>query len=500
MLVRDWRAGELRVLAMALVVAVAAITSVAFFADRVGQGLARDAHQLLGADLVLVADQPWQTRGRGRDRSRRPAARRGDQLHQHGLGEGRPPRGRQGGLGQLPAARAPAHRQGARPARRAGRARPGARHRVARGAPGHRARGAGRLAHQARPFPVRGGRGDHARARAQHQLLQHRAAAHDEHRRRAGDRADPDRQPGLVLPLCRRTRRENRIISESRSSSSAASASIRSRPDVPRSARRWTVRSVSSASPRCSRRSSPASPSRSARAASSSATWTAARSCAAWARRSRSSCGSTRVEFVALGLAACAAGCVIGFAAQEAIAATVAEVIRADLPPPRVLPAVQGFLVGLVLLLGFALPPLVQLKNVPAVRVMRRESGAPKGGTVAAYAAGLISLSALLVWQAGDLRLGLTVVGGFAAAVAVFFVVAWAFPEVADREARDRPDANFDACATASPTSGAMRAATRCRSRASPSGLRRCCCSPSRAMTSSTPGGAARRRMRPTVS
>ena len=38
---------------------MAAITSVAFFADRIAQGLARDAHQLLGADLVLVADQPW---------------------------------------------------------------------------------------------------------------------------------------------------------------------------------------------------------------------------------------------------------------------------------------------------------------------------------------------------------------------------------------------------------------------------------------------------------
>src|SRR5918993_5463591 len=59
MLVRDWRAGELRVLAAALVIAVAAISSVAFFADRIAQGLARDAHQLLGADLVLVADQPW---------------------------------------------------------------------------------------------------------------------------------------------------------------------------------------------------------------------------------------------------------------------------------------------------------------------------------------------------------------------------------------------------------------------------------------------------------
>ena len=69
---------------------------------------------------------------------------------------------------------------------------------------------------------------------------------------------------------------------------------------------------------------------------------------------------------------------------------------------------------ALVLLLGFALPPLVQLKNVPAVRVIRRESGAPKRGAIAAYAAASSRSPALLVWQAGDLKLGLTVVGGFA--------------------------------------------------------------------------------------
>src|SRR5262245_63860559 len=60
MLGRDWRSGELRILALALVVAVASVTSVAFFADRVRQALVRDAHQLLGADLALVADHPWQ--------------------------------------------------------------------------------------------------------------------------------------------------------------------------------------------------------------------------------------------------------------------------------------------------------------------------------------------------------------------------------------------------------------------------------------------------------
>jgi len=61
MLARDWRAGELRVLAAALMVAVASVTSLAFFADRVSRALVRDAHQLLGADLVLVSDHGWQT-------------------------------------------------------------------------------------------------------------------------------------------------------------------------------------------------------------------------------------------------------------------------------------------------------------------------------------------------------------------------------------------------------------------------------------------------------
>src|ERR1044071_681938 len=70
--------------------------------------------------------------------------------------------------------------------------------------------------------------------------------------------------------------------------------------------------------------------------------------------------------------------------------------------------------------------PHAMRKNVPAVRVMRRESGAPRGGALGAYAAGLGTLAALLVWQAGDAKLGLIVVGGFTAALAVFFVVAWA--------------------------------------------------------------------------
>ena len=55
---RDLRSGSMRFLLVAVVLAVAALTAVAFFADRIERGLSRDAAQLLGGDAVVVGDQP----------------------------------------------------------------------------------------------------------------------------------------------------------------------------------------------------------------------------------------------------------------------------------------------------------------------------------------------------------------------------------------------------------------------------------------------------------
>src|SRR3954469_20967247 len=55
---RDFRAGELRLLVVAVTLAVAALSAVGFFADRLNHGLARDARQLLGGDAVIASDQP----------------------------------------------------------------------------------------------------------------------------------------------------------------------------------------------------------------------------------------------------------------------------------------------------------------------------------------------------------------------------------------------------------------------------------------------------------
>ena len=55
---RDFRAGELRLLVVAVTLAVAALTAVGFFADRLNSGLARDARQLMGGDAILSSDKP----------------------------------------------------------------------------------------------------------------------------------------------------------------------------------------------------------------------------------------------------------------------------------------------------------------------------------------------------------------------------------------------------------------------------------------------------------
>lgn len=55
---RDARAGELRLLLLAVALAVAALTAVGFFADRLQAGLQRDARALLGGDAVVASDKP----------------------------------------------------------------------------------------------------------------------------------------------------------------------------------------------------------------------------------------------------------------------------------------------------------------------------------------------------------------------------------------------------------------------------------------------------------
>ncbi len=130
------------------------------------------------------------------------------------------------------------------------------------------------------------------------------------------------------------------------------------------------------------------------------------------------------VEFAVLGLVASALGCLVGFAVHQALVSALANLIDTQLPAASVLPALQGLLTGLLMLLGFALPSLSRLRHVPPARVLRREEGGVQARGMAAYALGAAGMVLLIWWFAGDLRLAAVVAGGFLGAAAVFAGVA----------------------------------------------------------------------------
>jgi len=130
-------------------------------------------------------------------------------------------------------------------------------------------------------------------------------------------------------------------------------------------------------------------------------------------------------QFVVLGAAASLAGCVAGFIAQHALALWLGSLVTVQLPEPGWMPALHGFVTGLALLLGFALPPIVALARVPTLRVLRRDIGAPGGMGLLGYALGAVVIAGLIIWKAGDLRLGGMVFGGFAGAMLVAGLLSW---------------------------------------------------------------------------
>ena len=131
------------------------------------------------------------------------------------------------------------------------------------------------------------------------------------------------------------------------------------------------------------------------------------------------------IEFALVGLAGSLLGVLVGFGAHFILLELIGTLLPADLPPVSPLPALQGIATGMLLLVGFALPPVLQLRNVPHNRVIRREQAAPQPMALATYGLGTGVFVALLLWQAGDPKLALTTAGGFLGGFAVFALVAW---------------------------------------------------------------------------
>ena len=435
---RDFRAGELRLLVVAVTLAVAALSAVGFFADRLNHGLARDARQLLGGDAIVASDQPLP-----------PAF--ADKARALGLkiastaafpSMGRAPDDR-GGASKLVAVKSVTDAYPLRGALRLADA-PGGKEQLITRAPD---RGT---------VWVDGPLLDALQLRMGDDLL-------------LGDARlkiasiiviEPDRGAGfmsfaprvmlneadlaataLVQPASRVTYRLAVAAPASDEASVRAFVSWADAQVKSGSLRGVRVESLESGRPEMRQTLDRAEKFLNLVALLAALLAAVAVGIAArdFASRHLDDCAMLRVlgqpqrtialqyliEFAFVGLLASAAGVALGFAVHYVFVYLLAGLVNAGLPAATGWPALFGVGVGFTLLMGFGLPPVLQLSQVPPLRVIRRDVGALKPASIAVLGAGAIGFIALLLAVSSDLQLGLIAVGGFAAAVAVFAVLSW---------------------------------------------------------------------------
>jgi putative ABC transport system permease protein len=131
------------------------------------------------------------------------------------------------------------------------------------------------------------------------------------------------------------------------------------------------------------------------------------------------------LEFFAVGIVASLAGLCLGFGLHLVFVHLLAGLVETALPLPGWAPWGQGFGIGLTLMVAFGLPPVLQLASVPALRVIRRDVGRMQVASLSVLGLGLAGFAALLVSVSQDWWLGLMVVGGFAVALLLFAGMGW---------------------------------------------------------------------------
>lgn len=131
------------------------------------------------------------------------------------------------------------------------------------------------------------------------------------------------------------------------------------------------------------------------------------------------------LEFGLVGLFASVAGVVLGYALHHVFLALLAGLIEVQLPNPSLWPVGLGLGLGMSLLLGFGVPPVLQLASVPPLRVIRRDLGGLKASSLLVLAAGVLGFAGILVLLAQDATLGLMAAGGFGLALGLFALLAW---------------------------------------------------------------------------
>jgi putative ABC transport system permease protein len=139
------------------------------------------------------------------------------------------------------------------------------------------------------------------------------------------------------------------------------------------------------------------------------------------------------LELAILAAAAVGVGAVTGFLAQQGIAWLLRDLIRTELPPASLAPLLVAFVTVTAILIGFALPPLLQLKSTPPARVLRKTVTAPPLRYGITYLLALAALVAILWVLVHDSELVFTVLAGVIAVAAVLALAGIALVRLTGR-------------------------------------------------------------------
>jgi putative ABC transport system permease protein len=432
--VRDWRAGELRLLVLSLVVAVAAMTSVGFFIDRLRAGLERDAAQLLGADLVVISDLPIAPGYF--DEARRLGLQSAETVGFPSMALSVPPTASAEPATQLTSVKAASTGYPLRGSLRTAAA-PGAPDAAATALPGP-----GEVWVDAALLPALGVRVGDAITLGDRQFRIARLVTLEPDRGISFVNLSPRvlmRQDDLAAThLIQAGSRETHRLLIAGAPERVAAYRDYIAPKLERGQRLETLEAG-----RPEVRNTLDRAERFLALVALLTAMLAALAVALAARRfTERHLDATAVmrcigvtqnallvahlsEFLIIGVCGAVLGVALGYVAHFVFIALLSSLLEAGLPQPSGWPALQGLLIGIVLLAGFALPPVVQLRHIAPVRVLRRDVGLPRGGTLVGYGLGLIAFSALTLWSAGDIKVGTITLAGFVGASALFTLAAF---------------------------------------------------------------------------
>lgn len=131
-------------------------------------------------------------------------------------------------------------------------------------------------------------------------------------------------------------------------------------------------------------------------------------------------------ELLLLGLIASGAGIALALGLQSVVGTWLAQAMQVAIPAAGPMPALAGLGVGLTVLVAFGLPPVLALRRVPALRVLRRDLDIAEPSAWLVALAGLTGLGLLLRWKAGSAVVGLSMLGGIAGTLGALGVLAYA--------------------------------------------------------------------------